>query len=868
MTFSLSLGVIPIVVGPLQVLLAMLPAILVGMGATLVALFKPRTIKLLFKLLWRVKLTVLLVAGVIALLYWGIGEIRSRAGGSSLAAESGEWNMFRGNPARTGSVAGAESPASGGVQWSFSNQSKTFYSSPTLVGNRLYATSADIGALSDKGTIYCLDADTGKVVWETSPPKYRATFSSPSVQGKYLVVGEGLHFTKDARILCLDIEQNGALLWSYRTKSHVESSPAIAGGRIYFGAGTDGYYCFELEPGPDGEPRMVWHLEGSRYPDAETSPVVDGDRVYMGLGIDGHAVVCVEAATGKEIWRVDVGAPVFTPPTIHNGRLYVGMGHGNFILTEEQVIAKAKERLRAEGRDEAEIAKLTADMKTTGAVFCIDLATHEVLWKFETDRTVLNAVVGSDEGLFVASRGGTVYALSHEGKETGRWEAHAPFISSPALTETHLYVVSDGGRLFGLDRRTLKPVWESALGVGPGFVSSPAVGRGHVYVGTPNAGLLCVGVPDSGPETGPLWGGYLGGAGQSGWLDGSSLPDRGTLLWSYPKQETTPSRIAAPVAAVENRIYLPVLEGPGAGLECLEFDPSSREQPVSIWKRDFVGGVLHSPALDAQSVYGVARDGGTDANQGMKLFALDPASGKDQWILPLAGGGGHLALTEAGLLVETDVGQVARIAIGTEKNVGTPVWERDLGSPLSGPPSSKDSILLVATEGPDMLYAMDAVGGALLWSVPLPVKPIGGPIPTESLVYVGTASGVLACRIENGSLAWRADVGRASAAPVLDGERLGITTDSGEVLILSAADGSVQQRFPNATAGISPVLSGDVLLFATNEGWMMQTGQDPVPKKWMATSWLGTLTAPAVVSNSSLIFSTDKRGLIRAGRFR
>ena len=58
--FPTDLAVVPILVGPLQVLLAMLPAILLGLGSALLALFKPRTFKLALRILWRLKLSVLL----------------------------------------------------------------------------------------------------------------------------------------------------------------------------------------------------------------------------------------------------------------------------------------------------------------------------------------------------------------------------------------------------------------------------------------------------------------------------------------------------------------------------------------------------------------------------------------------------------------------------------------------------------------------------------------------------------------------------------------------------------------------------------------------------------------------------------------
>ena len=72
---------------------------------------------------------------------------------------------------------------------------KTFFASPAVVGNRVYVSSADKGPLRDRGAIYCLDADSGGLVWKAAPSGYVATFSSPVVAGQLpgLRRGAALH---------------------------------------------------------------------------------------------------------------------------------------------------------------------------------------------------------------------------------------------------------------------------------------------------------------------------------------------------------------------------------------------------------------------------------------------------------------------------------------------------------------------------------------------------------------------------------------------------------------------------------------------------------------------------------------------------
>ena len=60
--------------------------------------------------------------------------------------------------------------------------------------------------------------------------------------------------------------------------------------------------------------------------------------------------------------------------------------------------------------------------------------------------------------------------------------------------------------------------------------------RGQVYVGTQAGGFLSVGEPGADATT-PLWPGRLGGPGNGGRGDGTTLPRLGAFHWQYPEEE-------------------------------------------------------------------------------------------------------------------------------------------------------------------------------------------------------------------------------------------------------------------------------------------------------------------------------------------
>ena len=84
--------------------------------------------------------------------------------------------------------------------------------------------------------MHCLDARTGKALWTFATGS--RVESSPAVAGRRVFFG-----SNDGRLYVLDI-LSGKTLWEFEAGAALSSSPAIGGGRVVIGAQDGVLYCF------------------------------------------------------------------------------------------------------------------------------------------------------------------------------------------------------------------------------------------------------------------------------------------------------------------------------------------------------------------------------------------------------------------------------------------------------------------------------------------------------------------------------------------------------------------------------------------------------------------------------------------------
>ncbi|MCW3477025.1 outer membrane protein assembly factor BamB family protein [Limobrevibacterium gyesilva] len=221
---------------------------------------------------------------------------------------------------------------------------------------------------------------------------------------------------------------------SYRRK--ITAQPVVAGGRVFAMDSDAVVSAFDAASG-----RRVWSLDTQDDEDRSTNVgggiSADGGTLYAATG--RADLLAIEAATGKVQWRVKLGAPARSAPTIAEGKLFIP-------TISNQLQARAADdgrRLWAyeAGNAETPMLGLPAPAYTDGLV-----------------------VAGFGSGDLVGLRASSGVAAWADSLAASRGRTSMADLSAirgrPIIKEGRVYAIGLGRQLVALDLRSGRRLWE------------------------------------------------------------------------------------------------------------------------------------------------------------------------------------------------------------------------------------------------------------------------------------------------------------------------------------------------------------------------------------------------------------------------
>ena len=398
------------------------------------------------------------------------------AGTSLASASPADWPMYRNNPLHTGVATDVVAPPLN-LKWK-----QTFggavYSSPAVVGSRLYVGSNDFN-------LYAIDTATGNIIWAFNDAGGITTpwDSSPAVA---TVGGQTVIFAGNDDKSLYAVRDDGIApfkLWEYITGGKVKSSPVvttIAGTQVViFGSDDSNLYALVASTGAlyvgwTTNPFVAAGL-------IETSPAILGQTIFFGNDAGAaSALYAVNLGNGVELWHYHTAAAglIYSSPAVAN-----------------VVVGGVPTDLVFFGADDSKLYALVA-------------ASGALQWSFAVGGTIdsspaiavipnppaacspgptLAVIFGSgDHNLYAvrASDGTPCWTFPSTGAED--------FDSSPTVSGQMVYVGSDDNNLYGVDLNTGTWRWSyPALDdIGePHVAPNPVVSGARLYVGSKDHNL-------------------------------------------------------------------------------------------------------------------------------------------------------------------------------------------------------------------------------------------------------------------------------------------------------------------------------------------------------------------------------------------
>jgi len=169
---------------------------------------------------------------------------------------------------------------------------------------------------SDDGNVYAVRLSTGRVQWKW--PAGAPVRSKPLVTDEIIVVG-----MESGDVAALDL--SGQMLWRFRAKRGVTSSPVAHEGIVYFGSLDWQVYALDITRG-----WKVWTYRTNKP--IISSPTVGEDKLFIG-SVDGN-LYALDLSSGKERWRYETENQITSSPAYANGVVYFGGIDGKVYAVE------------------------------------------------------------------------------------------------------------------------------------------------------------------------------------------------------------------------------------------------------------------------------------------------------------------------------------------------------------------------------------------------------------------------------------------------------------------------------------------------------------------------------------------------------
>lgn len=378
-------------------------------------------------------------------------------------ATAADWRQFRGNNA-DGVAPDSDLPLKWtdgeNIAWKVPLVGRGL-SGPIIVGEKVFITSSS-GYNQDKLHVLCLDAKTGKTLWERQfwatgrtmcHPKMCNATPTPASDGKRVFA-----FFSSNDLACLDLDGN--LLWyrgltyDYPNASNslgMASSPIVVGDTLVVQVESD---AEAFATGIDVETGLHrWKIDRPRAANWTSPSLLRGKQPEHDVVLlqSSKGIEAVEPRTGETRWSFKDGAATIPSLVVSSDTAFVPSN--GLAALKQTADGKSIETLWQNNKlSPATSSPLLYEGKIytsnrAGALACADAATGDIKWQLRVEGPFTSSPVAAAGHLFLFNEKGkgiVVKPGEDAGEIVGTSDLHETILCTPAIANGGLYVRSDG----------------------------------------------------------------------------------------------------------------------------------------------------------------------------------------------------------------------------------------------------------------------------------------------------------------------------------------------------------------------------------------------------------------------------------------
>lgn len=431
---------------------------------------------------------------------------------------------------------------------------------------------------ANDGSVYCLNDADGKLVWEfkvkNPEDKARKHFTTPVIANNKVYVGGA-----DKMLYCFDAE-NGKKEWQVEADDWIRSSPVVMNDDIFFATISGQLYNVNAKGKIEWEKELSTHAiyadlvsNGSELLITDSNLMMyclnkagetvweksilcafeneEGERIFTDMlsggtfyqskptaangnvvfGTPSGFLYSVDAETGKENWKFEMGAAISVGAAIADGKIYAGQQGGErFFYCVDEKTGKLVWKQTIPGGwvwgsatvDEGLVYVPTVN----GYAVCLDGETGHIIWMYPTAKSVPAEPAIDGDLVYFGSWSRSLYAFN---KKTGDivWKENGVGLDSGTLIaeDGKIYLPHHANLFTYFDAKTGELLNDGNhndedKGVFSNFNASPAFADGWAFF-TARVGVGHRGVPlaskvyQVNPETGKIGWTFPDGGGLS-----------------------------------------------------------------------------------------------------------------------------------------------------------------------------------------------------------------------------------------------------------------------------------------------------------------------------------------------------------------